>query len=106
MHSPTVQINTKRLLSTIAESSSIGATANHGLHRLALTEEDRQVRHLFTQWLENEGLDVRIDDFGNIYGRREGRLKEASPIVMGSHLDSQPQGGDMTVCSAFLPPLK
>ncbi|SDI35670.1 Zn-dependent hydrolase [Natribacillus halophilus] len=93
MHSPTLQINTKRLLSTIAESSSIGSTANHGLHRLALTEEDRQVRHLFTQWLENEGLDVRIDDFGNIYGRREGRLKEAPPIVMGSHLDSQPQGG-------------
>lgn len=92
MNSSAVHVNAKRLLRTIAESSSIGATENQGLHRLALTAEDQEMRDLFKQWLEDEGLAVRIDDFGNIYGRRAGR-QGGSPIVLGSHLDTQPHGG-------------
>src|SRR5699024_141090 len=66
---------------------------NHGLHRLALSYEDKLMRETFIKWLKRENLAIRIDDFGNIYGRREGKNKNAPAIAMGSHLDTQPYGG-------------
>lgn len=89
----TLTVNAKRLLKTIEESSSIGKTVKGGLHRLALTDEDKQMRDLFKSWMEDAGLSVRVDDFGNMYGKREGRNKEAASVLIGSHLDSQPYGG-------------
>lgn len=86
-------VNKQRLLETFKVSSSIGATENSGLSRLALTKEDKTMRDIFIQWLYEANLDVRIDDFGNIYGRREGKIKDGAPIAIGSHLDSQPTGG-------------
>lgn len=88
-----LKINRKRLLETIAVSAAIGATANGGLHRLALTEEDRKMREQFITWLKEANLEVRIDDFGNIYGRRKGRNADGPAIALGSHLDTQPCGG-------------
>lgn len=86
-------VNSARLLESFSQSSNIGRTENNGLNRLTLTEEDKAMRDLFVRWLKEENLTVRIDDFGNIYGRREGKLKDAAPIVFGSHLDTQPCGG-------------
>lgn len=88
-----LSINLPRLLQTLEVSSQTGATKNGGLHRLALSEEDRQIRDQFIRWLEESKLDVRVDDFGNIYGRREGKQKDAPAIKVGSHLDTQPSGG-------------
>lgn len=88
-----LQINEARFLETFKHSSSIGATAKGGLHRLALSEEDKQMRDLFVEWMRDAGLEVRVDDFGNIYGRREGKQKDAPVVAMGSHLDTQPTGG-------------
>src|SRR5699024_108296 len=42
---------------------------------------------------KDAGLHVRIDDFGNVYGRREGQIKNKQAVVIGSHLDTQPNGG-------------
>ncbi|UTR11764.1 M20 family metallo-hydrolase [Evansella sp. LMS18] len=93
MKSALLAINNKRLLDTLSVSSSIGATENGGLHRLALSSEDKQMRDRFSDWLKEAGLKKRVDDFGNIYGRREGRDPAAPPVVTGSHLDTQPNGG-------------
>jgi len=93
MKTSTLQIKEERLWSTIDVSASIGGTDHHGLHRLALSKEDKKMRETFIQWLEAENLTVRIDDFGNIYGRREGKNDNAPAVAMGSHLDTQPYGG-------------
>ncbi|MEI3605031.1 M20 family metallo-hydrolase [Pseudogracilibacillus sp. SE30717A] len=93
MESLLLQINRERLLDTLNVSSSIGTTENGGLNRLALTEEDKTMRDIFIDWLKKEGLDVRVDDFGNIYGRREGKINNAPAVAFGSHLDTQPCGG-------------
>lgn len=93
MKSNLLTINNKRLLETIRVSATIGTTENGGLSRLALSNEDKEMRDIFTKWMQEEGLKVRIDDFGNMYGRREGRLKEAPVVAIGSHLDTQPCGG-------------
>ncbi|HLR79635.1 MAG TPA: M20 family metallo-hydrolase [Bacillota bacterium] len=85
-------VNMKRLKNTIDISSQIGTTSNGGLCRLALSKEDREMRDTFLEWLKEEGLVTRVDDFGNIYGRRRGK-KKLSPVLIGSHLDTQPRGG-------------
>jgi N-carbamoyl-L-amino-acid hydrolase len=40
------------------------------------------------------GLSVSIDAAGNICGRRAGSDSKLLPLVIGSHLDSVPQGGN------------
>ncbi|WP_330450495.1 M20/M25/M40 family metallo-hydrolase [Paracoccus marcusii] len=39
------------------------------------------------------GLKVREDAVGNVFGRLEGRRPDLAPILVGSHLDSVPNGG-------------
>ncbi|MFD1708806.1 Zn-dependent hydrolase [Siminovitchia sediminis] len=86
-------INKKRLLSTIDTSAGCGTLPNGGLCRLALSEEDQKIRDLFKEWMKESHLDVRIDDVGNMYGRRPGKNPDALPVVIGSHLDTQRIGG-------------
>src|SRR5690606_28313487 len=86
-------INRARLEGTIEASARIGATDDGGLHRLALSDQDKKMRDLFVQWLRDADLDVKVDDLGNIYGYRPGANKYLEPVVLGSHLDTQPNGG-------------
>lgn len=93
METSELKVDETYLFEKINKSSEVGKTANNGLYRLALTHEDKLIRDDFISWMKEESLDVRVDDFGNIYGRRKGINNEASPIVIGSHLDTQPYGG-------------
>ncbi|HBZ11916.1 MAG TPA: Zn-dependent hydrolase [Bacillus bacterium] len=88
-----LKIDIKRLMKTINESAEIGRLSRGGICRLALTDEDKEMRDLYVKWLKKIGLQVRIDDFGNIYGRKEGKNPDAPPVLIGSHLDTQPEGG-------------
>ncbi|MDQ3549319.1 MAG: M20 family metallo-hydrolase, partial [Chloroflexota bacterium] len=38
-------------------------------------------------------LTTRLDGIGNVFGRLEGTSQSLSPVVVGSHLDSVPDGG-------------
>lgn len=93
METTKLMVNRNRLLDTINVSSSIGASENGGLNRLALTEEDKKMRNIFVKWLQEEKLEVRVDDLGNIYGRRKGKFNDSPAVAIGSHLDTQPCGG-------------
>src|SRR5262249_1602252 len=39
------------------------------------------------------GLQTRTDAFGNVFGRREGAVRDAPVLMTGSHLDGPPDGG-------------
>ena len=86
-------IDRKRLWQSLMDLAKVGATAKGGVRRLALTEVDRQGRDLFVRWAREAGLAVRWDRVGNIFARREGAEPSLPPVVMGSHLDTQPSGG-------------
>ena len=68
-----IEIDRKRFVDTMKKQAEIGATENGGLHRLALSDDDREIRDWFYEQMDDEGLDIRIDEFGNMFGRREGR---------------------------------
>jgi len=86
-------IDAARLWGTLMAMAEIGATPKGGVKRLTLTEVDREGRARFAQWCEALGLTVRVDAIGNMFARRAGRDPNRPPVLMGSHLDSQPTGG-------------
>ena len=87
------RIDAKRLWDSLMELAQIGATPKGGVRRLTLTDEDRRGREQFITWAGEADLQVRTDAIGNVFARRAGTDPNAAPIVIGSHLDSQPSGG-------------
>ncbi len=86
-------INGARLWDSLMEMAKIGATEKGGCKRLALTDLDRQARDLFVTWCREAGCSITIDKMGNIFARRPGRNDDLAPVMVGSHLDTQPTGG-------------
>ncbi|MBI3962625.1 MAG: Zn-dependent hydrolase [Deinococcus sp.] len=86
-------VDGRRLQQRLEELARIGATAGGGVTRLALSDQDKAGRDLFCSWLRAAGLAVSVDAMGNIFGRRPGTDPQAPPVLSGSHLDTQPQGG-------------
>lgn len=93
-----LNINGTRLWDSLMELAKIGATAKGGNCRLALTELDGQARDLVTGWMQDAGLQVTVDQVGNIFGRRPGRNPDMPPVATGSHIDTQPTGGKFDGC--------
>lgn len=62
------------------------------MRRLALSQEDKEVRDWLVGQCKVLGCDVKVDQMGNIFATRPGTSKDRNPIGMGSHLDTQPAG--------------
>ncbi|WP_413205907.1 Zn-dependent hydrolase [Rhodospirillum sp. A1_3_36] len=94
METPTnLKSNGSRLWDSLMEMAQHGATEKGGVCRLALTDIDRAGRDLFVSWCQEAGCTVSVDKMGNIFARRPGKNPDLPPVIMGSHLDSQPTGG-------------
>ena len=88
-----LKINGERLWRSLMDMAEIGATARGGSCRLALSAEDKAGRELFSHWCKAAGLTLSVDAIGNLFARRAGTDNDAAPVMMGSHLDTQPEGG-------------
>ncbi len=88
-----IRINGPRLWSSLMEMAEIGATPKGGVKRLTLTDLDRQSRDLFAEWCRAAGCSVTIDRMGSMFARRKGVDDSLPPVMVGSHLDTQPTGG-------------
>ncbi|MGH7153835.1 MAG: hydantoinase/carbamoylase family amidase, partial [Acetobacteraceae bacterium] len=71
----------------------LGAIPGDGVNRACLTELDRQARRLLIGWAADIGTTVSVDAAANLWLRVEGLDRDAAPVLTGSHMDSQPQGG-------------
>jgi N-carbamoyl-L-amino-acid hydrolase len=89
----TLPISQSRLWDSLMEMATIGPGDQGGSRRLALTDEDRAGREAFIQWCQAAGCTISIDQVGNVFARRAGSDNSLPPVVMGSHLDTQPTGG-------------
>jgi beta-ureidopropionase / N-carbamoyl-L-amino-acid hydrolase len=88
-----IRIDFDRFWSTIEKSAEIGKGRPGGLSRLALTDADKAMRDQFVAWCRDAKLETRIDAAGNISARRAGQNNALPSVVIGSHLDTQINGG-------------
>src|SRR5208283_1252060 len=88
-----VRVDGARLWDSLMEMAKIGATPKGGCKRLTLTDLDKQARELFRGWCEAEGCTLKVDEMGNMFARRTGEDSSLPPVIVGSHLDTQPTGG-------------
>jgi len=89
-----IRVNADRLWSTLAMMAQIGGTPAGGVTRLALSDEDRIARNLLRDWALEAGFSCEVDSMGNMFIRRAGKNPTLAPVMTGSHVDSQPLGGN------------
>ena len=82
-----------RLWSRHEKMSEFGAIPKNGVNRQALSRADVAARKELISWAKARGFNVAQDKIGNLFIRRPGLHSSASPVMTGSHMDSQPCGG-------------
>ncbi len=88
-----LQVDQQRLWNRLMDMAQVGATENGGNNRQALSDEDAAGRALLLGWAAAAGCRAETDEIGNLWIRRPGTDPSAEPVVVGSHLDTQPTGG-------------
>jgi len=86
-------VNEQRQWNWLMAMAQLGAIPDNGVNRACLTELDRQARRLLIGWAKDIGATVTVDAAANLWLRREGSDPDAAPVVTGSHMDTQPNGG-------------
>ncbi|OYU84386.1 MAG: Zn-dependent hydrolase [Flavobacterium sp. BFFFF2] len=88
-----MKINAQRLQAHFEAMSLIGKIGETGTCRPAHSLLEQEAFDLAGSWMQEAGMTVRRDHFGNLIGRLEGKNPDLPILMMGSHLDSQPYGG-------------
>lgn len=84
-----MQVNAARFLADLHELRGFGASGvGKGVVRPAYSEADMAARGWLAERMRAAGLRVVVDAMGNLFG-----LAEGPSLLLGSHSDSQPEGG-------------
>lgn len=86
-------IDADRLWTRLMALAEIGATPAGGVNRQALSDGEIAAWHRVIGWAQEAGLSPATDAAGNLFLTLAGRDRVAPPLLVGSHLDSQPTGG-------------
>ncbi|MEK3936036.1 Zn-dependent hydrolase [Sporosarcina sp. FSL W7-1349] len=86
-------INQERLWNRLMALGELGKQPSGGVTRFSFTEEEQQAKQLVASYMKEAGMEVREDAVGNLIGRREGRRADAPVVLIGSHIDTVPDGG-------------
>jgi len=90
---PISLINADRLWTRLMGLAEIGATSGGGVNRQALSDGEIAAWCRVIAWAQEAGLTAATDSAGNLFLMLAGRDRVAPPVLVGSHLDSQPTGG-------------
>lgn len=88
-----MRVNIEKLISRLEGIYACGAMADGTHSRMAYSTEDVKGRKLFRQYAKELGLHTRTDQAGNLIFKLCGANVSLPSIVMGSHLDTVPDGG-------------
>jgi len=89
-----VRINGKRIMDHILALAEFGKNPQGGVSRVAYSDADKQGREYVLGLMREAKLDASIDVAGNLIGRRAGSAGSLEPLLIGSHVDSVPEGGN------------
>ena len=87
-------VNGDRIIEHLNALSQFGKNPQGGVSRVAFSDSDRQGREYVQGLMRAASLEVSVDAAGNIVGRRPGSQSNLKPLLMGSHIDSVPEGGN------------
>jgi N-carbamoyl-L-amino-acid hydrolase len=86
-------IDTERLRQRHEAMAKIGGFSKTGVNRQAFSEEDIRARKLLIEWAKAAALEVFVDPIANLFIRYQPEGSSGDPVLTGSHMDSQPSGG-------------
>lgn len=86
-------VDPDRLWSRLMAMAEIGTIPGDGVDRPALSPGDIEARALLISWARERGFAVEVDHAANLFLRRAGTEPGLPPVLAGSHMDSQPNGG-------------
>jgi N-carbamoyl-L-amino-acid hydrolase len=89
-----IHVNGRRINDHLSALSQFGRNPQGGVSRVAYSEADLKGREYAISLMKEAGLQVRIDAAGNIVGTRPGSDASLKPLLIGSHIDSVPEGGN------------
>ncbi|MFT8710614.1 M20 family metallo-hydrolase [Komagataeibacter rhaeticus] len=82
-----------RLWSTLMVLAEIGRFCEGGVNRQALSDEEAVAWRQIMAWAQESGLEISVDPAANLFITLPGRVREHAPLLVGSHIDTQPTGG-------------
>lgn len=91
---PQLRVNGDRITKNIQALAEFGKNPQGGVSRVAYSDADKQGREYVLGLLRDAKLNVTIDAAGNLIGRRAGSANGLKPLLIGSHIDSVPEGGN------------
>ena len=86
-------VDGQRLWRDLMQLAGFGATNRGGVCRLALSQEEIDARAALVAWGREFGLHASVDPAANLFLRLDGLEPESPPLLLGSHIDTQPTGG-------------
>lgn len=101
-----MHVSQDRLVNDLMELGEIGAKEGHGRTRLVLSPEDFEARRFLVARMKQAGLQVRVDQVGNIIGRRSGSDTNLPILAFGSHIDTVPNAGMLDGCYGVMSALE
>lgn len=89
-----LSVNFERLQADVGALADIGREDDHGLHRMAFSDNDMRARAWLKQRIEEAGLELYVDGAQNIHARYRFDYQTPS-VMMGSHIDTVPGAGHL-----------
>lgn len=85
--------NEERIAERLSQLALIGMTEEGGSNRIAYTKEERSAKETVKKWMKEIPLEVYEDEAGNVFGRLNGKDTTLPAVLVGSHVDTVPNGG-------------
>lgn len=89
-----LRVNQQRIMEHIFALAEFGKNPQGGVSRVAYSDADKQGREYVLGLLKAARLDATIDAAGNLIGKRAGSDNSLKPLLIGSHIDTVPEGGN------------
>ena len=99
---PASFVDGDRLWDRLMALACHGALPGGGVNRQALSTQEVSARAEIVGWAEQIGLLASTDGAANLFLRLTGRDDSLAPVLVGSHIDSQPTGGKFDGAYGFL----